>query len=301
MWSEILLIVCGIALLYGGAELLVRACVAVAERLGLSPMLIALTVVSFVTSMPEGVTSIVAQTKELPDVAMGNIIGSTAANIGLVLAIALLIRPPDRKVSSEIQPLVIMIGALFFLWALLLLGPIGPWKGTLAITLLLAYLTWQVRHVPRTAARRSRPLFRSFLFLIIGVVMLTLGAEGLITGGVSLGERLGLSNRIIGLTVVAIGTSLPELATAIIASMRRHTDVIVGNVIGSNLFNCLFVVALASFVAPVVASPRMAHVDAPVSIALSLMLLAFALFRLPGRLIGGAILVSYLIYLFLAS
>ena len=265
----------GIAALYFGADWLVRGAVRLGVSVGLSPIVIGLTIVSFGTSAPELVVCIVAALGGNGDLAVGNIIGSNLANIGLVLGITAMITPlrvAKRVVRREV-PMMLFLTVLAY--PLLIDERISRTDGLLLVVLLVLYLIYllrvtnadkdpEVAHgfeslVEETASldaealdrtRKRKALWSSIGLVVIGAVALTLGGQLIVRAAVQLAEAAGLSQLFIGLTVIAIGTSLPELATSILAAMRRETDIAVGNIIGSNIFNLTAVLGVASIVAP---------------------------------------------------
>ena len=308
MIEPILLICGGVALLYGGAESLVRGSVALAFRLGLTPLIIGLTVVAFGTSMPEMVVSVDASLEGSGSIAVGNIVGSNIGNIALILGLSVLITPTSVRaqvVRFEV-PLVILASVLVS--ALLWDGEIDRLSGLLLIGLLLAYLAFSIRKA-RLESRavedefeESLPsvpskLWLDLLLVGLGLVFLVVGARMMVTGAVTIAEDYGVSQVVIGLTIVAIGTSLPELATSAVAALKGEGDIAVGNVVGSNLFNMLGILGVATLVRPM-HDADVGLVSLFVMTVLSLAL--FPLMRSGGRLSraeGGLLLTSYAVYM----
>lgn len=254
----------GLGLLVAGGELLVRSGVALARDLNVSPLLVGLTMVGFGTSTPELVTSVQAGWAGSPGIALGNVVGSNIANILLILGLAAVVRPlqitagafrRDGTVLAGVT--VLLIGAAFSLG-------LGKVTGILFLLLLVGYTAWVYRSErahPGPAANvfvaegEGRPLWRlgrvaSVLVLLAALAALIAGADLFVDGARSLAATAGLSETLIGLTLVAVGTSLPELTTSVLAAARGHSDVAFGNIVGSNIFNVLGILGIAGLVAP---------------------------------------------------
>ena len=260
MATTLLTLAAGGLLLTGGAALLVKGAAALALRLGLTPLLVGLTVVAFGTSAPEFTVSVQAALDGLGGVAIGNAVGSNIANVGLILAVAALIKPieTDRGLFRRDLPLMVGVSALAAL--LLLDGRLGRVEGVGLAAVLVGYVVWSTRQArvdtraeagaqaedatPRPAA------LPNLLLVAVGLAGLVVGAQWLVRAAVVLAQAGGVSNAVIGLTVVAIGTSLPELATSSVAALRGESEIAVGNVIGSNLFNLLGVLGGAALAQP---------------------------------------------------
>lgn len=259
----------GAVLLIVGAEWLVRGSSRLAVAVGLSPLVIGLTVVAFGTSAPELAVSVRAAWGGNPDIAFGNVVGSNICNVLLLLGFSALIAPLVVAQQLVRLDVPIMIGVSLVLYGLALDGHIGRWDGLLLFGGMLVYTTFAVikgRQEQQAAVTEEyqqafggggapRPsgaaaMMRSLALIIIGLGMLVLGAHWLVDGAVRVAQWLGVSELIIGLSIVAVGTSLPEIATSIIATLRGERDIAVGNVVGSNLFNILAVLGLASVVSP---------------------------------------------------
>jgi len=259
---DFLLLTLGIGLLYAGGEGLVRGAANLGRRLGLSPMVIGLTIVSMGTSSPELAASLVGVFQGAPAVAMGNIIGSNIANLSLVLGITGAIWPltvAARFIQREV-PFMLLTSALVFplVWD----AQVSRLEGGLLLTILVVYLMrllW--RREPERAevaaefdeafSDRWRSVGISLLLVIAGIGLLVAGAQALIQGAVGLARALGVGERVIGLTVVAFGTSLPELASSVVAAARKEGDIVIGNLIGSNVFNILFILGATAAARPV--------------------------------------------------
>jgi cation:H+ antiporter len=266
--SSALLLLAGLAMLGLGGDVLVRGAVGVARRFGLSPLLIGLTLVGFGTSMPELATSLQANLSGSPAVAIGNVVGSNIANILLILGIAALIGPIacDRAAFRRDGPM--LAASQLALAAVILTGMIGRAEGAAMLAGLLAYTVWCYVSERRAAGGRPDPAARmraqeaelptpqgappwlSAAMALGGIALTILGARLLVDGATELALAAGISETVIGLTLVAVGTSLPELATSVVAALRRQGDVAFGNVIGSNVFNALGIVGVAALARP---------------------------------------------------
>lgn len=317
-------LIAGLVLLVAGAEVLVRGAAKLAAQFGIPPLIIGLTVVAFGTSAPETAVSVQAALNGSGDIAIGNVLGSNIANVLLILGVTSLVAPliVSRQLIRLDVP--IMIGASLVTYALAWDGSLGRLDGTLLFSAVIAYTAFLIISSRRaTAAATADDEFAKEFGLdetpkpyaslinaglvVAGLVLLVTGSNFLVEGAVSLARALGLSELVIGLTVIAIGTSLPELATSILAAIRGERDIAVGNIVGSNIFNLLCVLGLASLVSPNaigVAANALAF-DFPVMIAVALACLpifftGYAINRWEG-LLFVAYYVAYTVYLVLIS
>jgi cation:H+ antiporter len=274
----------GFVLLLLGADLLVRGASNLALTLGMSPLIIGLTIVAFGTSAPELAINLRSALTGQPELAIGNVIGSNILNILLLLGIAAIIAP--IKISHRLikLDLPVMIGASFLFLGLALDNTLGRWDGLLLLSGIIFY-TWfsirqsspKVQEIPTDSISKLTPrnnyqhIILQLIEIIVGLVLLVQGSQWLVNGAVAIAQFLGISELIIGLTIVAIGTSLPEIATVVIASLRSKHELVVGNAIGSNLFNILLVLGISSLIAPAgIEVPTSALVfDIPVMIAVA--------------------------------
>jgi cation:H+ antiporter len=252
----------GLVLLFFGADWLVQGAVTLALHLGLSPLIVGLTVVALGTSVPEALVSVQAALGHQGGIALGNVIGSNILNIALILGLSSLIIP--LKVDSRIvkADVPLLTGATFMLVVLLEDFHISRMEGAFLLLCIVFYVTGNIMTVKRTSPEEDKiegmeipedsgkTLWRDVGFLILGIVTLGFGANFLVTGAVDLARIFGLSEALIGLTIVSIGTGTPELATALMAAFRKSPDLAIGNVVGSNLFNIMFVLGIAGLVAP---------------------------------------------------
>jgi cation:H+ antiporter len=309
---EILLLLAGFAALYFGADWMVRGAARLESSLGLSPIVIGLTVVSLGTSAPELVVAVLAAIKGSGDLAVGNVLGSNLANIGLILGATAIVSPlvvVERVVRREIP---IMIFLTLLLFPLVMDLRVDRLDGILLCTLLATYLSYvfhQGKKAPpalvspysRLAGDQKKVARKAALLdlglLVVGIFGLVLGGEAIVESATYLARTFGVSEMSIGLTLVAIGTSLPELATSLMAAFRRHTDIAVGNVIGSNIFNITGVLGVAGVVEPISVARGVLHNEFPAVLALSVTVLVVPLLGRRGgrfriRRIGGAVLLG---------
>jgi cation:H+ antiporter len=287
MTSTILILVLGLVLLYFGAEGLVRGSSSLALRLGVGPLLVGLTVVAFGTSTPELVVSLKAAYLGQGDISVGNVVGSNICNIGLILGFCALIIP--IKVASQIVRVdtPIMIGVTALAMALLYDGALTRFEGIILFILLLVYVLFRIRWARKQV---SDPLAGEFseeikiskwgtwediAFIVGGLVMLVFGARFLVEAAIDIAKAFGLSEAVIGLTIVAVGTSLPEFATSLVAALKKEADIAVGNIVGSNIFNILGILGISSAVTPL-SSAGITAIDLGVMMLFALVLWIFS-------------------------
>ena len=307
-----ILIIGGLVMLYFGADWLVQGAVTVALHFGLSPLLVGLTVVALGTSLPEALVSVQASLDNQGGMALGNVIGSNILNIALILGISALIQP--LKVDSHLvkADVPLLVGASFLLIVLLEDFHISRMEGAFLLLGIVFYVTGNIMTVKKTSPAEDKiesmeipedpkkHLLRDIGFLILGLLALSFGSNFLVSGAVDLARIWGLSEALIGLTIVSIGTGTPELATALMAAYRKTADIAIGNAVGSNIFNILFVVGLAGLVSPMDATGINSS-DLYVMFGLTILLLptvwtGMVLSRKEGFLFL-VIYVSYLYYL----
>ena len=311
MTLNILLIVAGFGLLVVGGELLVRGAVGLAERLKVSAFVIGAVVIGFGSSMPELVTSTEAALIGAPGIAIGNIVGSNIINILVVLGIAAVIAP--IAISGQhvrIDTIIVCALSAAFV-AVCTAFQLTPLIGAMLLIALAVYLTYSVRReMQSTNAELESDLSvvdgevqtQSGWIIAGGVLMgfalLVLGGHFVVSSAVSLAKSVGVSETIIGLTVVAFGTSLPEIVTAIVAAVRRHADVTLGNVLGSFVFNLLAIAGTLALITPVSVPAEILQFDNLIMLsAATLLLIAVSLFRQIGRPLGMVFLGGYAVYL----
>jgi cation:H+ antiporter len=304
----------GLITLVVGAQLLVRGASKLAMSFGISPLVVGLTVVAFGTSAPEMAVSVRSAWGGQVDIALGNVVGSNIFNVLFILGVSALIAPLVVAPQLIRQEVPVMLGACVLLFLLALDGGIGRADGGLLFGLLIAYTIFLIRQSRREQQatqdeyaqeidRGESPWDRHWSaqlgLIAVGLALLVLGANWLVDAAVTFARVLGLSEMVIGLTIVAAGTSLPEVATSVVATLRGARDIAVGNVIGSNVFNILAVLGLSSLVAPdaLTVSPAMLSFDIPVMIAVALACLPiFFTGHLIARWEGALFLVYYVAY-----
>jgi len=276
------LLLVGLVVLYFGAEWLIRGASSIAIGMGLRPLVVGLTVVALGTSLPEFMTNVLAALQKADGLAIGNILGSNIANIGLILGITAVLMPLTVASSTLRREFPIMLGVQIAFYLLALDGVISRLDGALLLAALAGFLGYLIRDARRrgmgpddvvAAPELTLPGWQKTLLLVGGMIGLALGAHLMVTGAVRIATTFEISPVVIGLTVVAIGTSLPELAASIVGVMRKETDLSVGNVIGSNLLNVLFVVGLVALLSPLRIDDEALHLHFPVMIGFCLLLL----------------------------
>lgn len=298
------MVLAGLVGLYFGAEWLLRGAIGVAQKLAIPTLLVSLVIVGFGTSMPELLVSLRAALSGSSDIALGNVVGSNTANILLIVAACALIYPISTWDKAVKRDTYVMVAAAVLLLGLVQFAVIGRVAGLLMTMLLVGYVIYaylQGRGTVDTTddSQKDEHLSNGLMTLLIGggLIALFAGAELLVRGATSLARDFGVSEAVIGLTVVAVGTSLPELATGIMAALRRHSDVVIGNIVGSNIFNILFILGVTSMIQPIAVAPRFGHFDVPVMLATTLgfaaLLLTHAGVR---RLVALAMIAIYIGY-----
>jgi cation:H+ antiporter len=299
----------GLILLAGGAELLVRGASRLAAAAGVSPLVIGLTVVAFGTSTPELAVSVDAAWRGASDLSLGNVVGSNILNVLLILGLSAVVTP--LAVASQLirREVPVMIGVSLLVWALALDGGIGRLDGFVLTFGIAAYTYVSIRASRREpadiraeydAAFGLRParLAADAALVVAGLTVLVVGTEWAVDSAVAIARTLGVSELMIGLTLVAGGTSLPELATSILAAVRGQRDIAVGNIVGSNIFNILGILGVSSLIAPIAVSPAALWFDIPVMIAVALACLPVFLSRASiSRWEGAAFLAAYARYI----
>ncbi|MCE9778768.1 calcium/sodium antiporter [Shewanella algae] len=291
----------GFLILTLGAEALVRGASVIALRLGITPLVIGLTIVAFGTSAPELAVSVKSALAGSPGIALGNVVGSNIANIGLILALTALIRPIGVQTQMVRRDIPLMIGASILMWLLVLDGELSLIDGAVLTSLLVGYLLLSYfsskgEDTDEPIEGPKNPLL-SLLFIIAGIGMLVGGGILFVDGAVELARTFGISEVVIGLTIIAIGTSMPELVTSILAALKGQSDIAIGNVVGSNLFNLLGILGVTALVHPI-SSAGFSTLDFSVMLALALLVLPFAWsgFRI-GRREGTILLLGYCGYM----
>ncbi len=299
---SLILLLAGFVLLVFGGDVLVRSASALAVRLGVSPLAIGLTVVAFGTSAPELAATLASSLQGAPDLGIGNVLGSNVANVGLILGASALLSPIASNAAFVRREVPMGLLAMALLVPLAIDGWLGRWDGLLLLLVLGGYLALLIRNDRNSITGdipdgdRS-PLWRRVGGAVLGIGLLVLGADLLVRGAVDIAAYLGVPERVIGLTMVAFGTSLPELASSVAAAARREGDMILGNIAGSNIFNILAVLGVSSGATMLPVRLGAIGADLLVAMAFSAALLPImaATGRL-GRLAGAALLAGYLAY-----
>lgn len=308
-----LYVLIGIGMLTLGGEALIRGALSAASRFGVSPLLSGLVIVGFGTSMPEMVVSVEAALGGQPDIAIGNVVGSNIANILLILGLCSVISPLAVTAVALRRDAVMVVAASVLFIVLAETDSLSHLGAALLLLSLSAYLAWaywsercgtaqapsavvhmaeaeEVSLVPNSAGW-------SALAIVIGLVFLIAGSKVLIQGAVGLAQGFGVSEAVIGLTLVAVGTSLPELTISVIAALRRHADVAIGNVLGSNIFNLLGILGVSALLQPLEVRGRIMEFDQWVMLGVAVLLFAFLYTgRRLNRIEGGILLAGYAAY-----
>lgn len=316
IFLDILLLPVGIALLLKGADWLVDGAISLAHRLGLSPLIIGLTVVAMGTSAPEVAASIAAALAGSGDIAVGNVYGSNIANLALVGGLCALIRPIGVRSAALWRDIPLMIISALLLWPIMKDGVVTRGPALFLFLLFIGILFFLIVSERKrfetsflTAEEKQhltttpKGLLISILLVFVGLLTLAAGARLTVTSASAVGRLAGLSEAVIGMTIVAVGTSLPELITCLVASIKQQDDLSIGNLIGSNIFNTLLVIGAAGLTKPFQISPRLMTADYWIMISVSVIFALFALARGKISRLGGigltGIYLSYLVYLFL--
>ena len=302
MLAAILYTVLSFGLLFWGAEWLVKGGAGMALRLGLTALVVGLTVVAYGTSSPELLVSVKAAWAGQPGIAVGNVIGSNIFNIAVILGIAALIRPVRVQKSVIMRDGPVMVGVTVAGLAVLWDGSVSRIEGGLLVVASLVYTVWIIRAARREAdgddeGLKPLGMGRAIFFIVAGLALLALGSRVLVENAVIIAQSLGVSEAVIGLTIIAAGTSMPELATSAVGALRGHSDIALGNVVGSNIFNVLFVLGLAAVIHPIEGA-GVRPVDQWFVLGTAVLLVPMMwTSKVVGRKEGALLLVSYVAYL----
>lgn len=302
--------IAGAALLYFGAEYLIKGGVAIAEKLGVSPLLIGLTLVAFGTSAPELVVSIQAALNDSGDIAVGNVIGSNICNVALILGLCAIIKPiiTNEKLFKLDMPLLLGASILFACFYFADGRGINFWQGAVLFTILVVYLVWSFYQDKKSGSGelaaaaeeesgdKPCPVWLALIMVVGGLAGLVFGAKCFVASAVYFALAMGVSQAVVGLTIVAIGTSLPELATSVVAVIKNERDIAVGNIVGSNIFNILVIMGIAPMVSDLHA-PNIGMADLSVMLALVPVLwIMMKTGKKVSRVEGGILLAVYIAY-----
>jgi cation:H+ antiporter len=319
MMTELLLITLSLGILYFGAEYLVEGASKLAMGLGMSPLLVGLTVVAMGTSAPEFVVSLAAAQGGSPDIAIGNVVGSNIVNFTFILGLAAVIKPVrlDRNIIYRDMPVMIVFGLLA--WGACWTGSeIVAWEGGVLLATFLAYTAWSVVASRREArslekarleaggeAREEVEIewMKNIGAIVVGLTSLIFGADLMVQNAITLARTAGISEYLIGVTIVAVGTSLPELATSVVAALRGESDISVGNVVGSNTANVGVILGIVALIAPIpVLAPQIVSLDWPFVTAITIVaLVVLGPSRMIGRPAGVALMAAYVVYVVLTA
>ena len=324
MLLQSILFVVGISGVYFGAEWLVKGSSKLSRDLGIKPIVIGLTVVAFGTSSPELAVSLTASIKGSNDIAIGNIIGSNIANIGLILGVAAIVLPLKVEKVIMRRELPLMIGISAGLYFMAIDRKIGFVDGLLLFTGIILFIGYQIYHTlnskkesrnstasnpvsktgtPESTTEESqtrRHLLSNIIYIVIGLACLLVGSHVLVKSAIFIAGSFGISEMVIGMTVVAFGTSVPEMATSVVSVLKKESDICVGNVIGSNIFNILLVLGSVALVRPLNVERGTLFFEFPIMLLFSLALIPMIRGRLTVNRLAGVVLMSgYIAFIFL--
>jgi cation:H+ antiporter len=302
----------GLAILIVAGEFLVKGAVGLSIMMKLTPLVIGMTVVSFGTSMPELLVSVNSAVAGNPGIAIGNVVGSNIANIAFILGLAVILLPivADKQTKKVDYPMMLIASVLFYVVALD--NMVERWEGIALFVILVVFITRMIRKSRKSEKKRIAeitdedvanidgvlPVWKSLTYLLIGLVGLYFGADWFVSGAVDIAKSFDLSDAIIGVTVVALGTSAPELVASLIAAYRKQSDLSVGNLIGSNVFNILGVIGITAIVKPIEVKQEVMDFDMLWMLGISLMLLPMLFFgEKIGRLKGVILSATYISYI----
>jgi cation:H+ antiporter len=314
MTSAVLLLLGGVGILYFGAEWLVRGSVTLARSMGLSPVFVGLTVVSFGTSAPELVVASLASFEGTGDLAVGNVLGSNLANVGLILGLTALIQPLRVEAKVVQREIPVLIGITLLFYPVIMSLDISRFDAVILLSILVGYLLYIARAAQNekatavlgeyekftdeevTGGGETLGLVRNLGLVVAGAVALTFGGKAIVDSATRLAVLMGFSPLEIGLTVVAVGTSLPELATSLVAALRKEADIAVGNIVGSNIFNLTAITGIASLVRPIEVHGSVLREEYPATLLLTLAFLPIARTGyVISRFEGGLLLTMYVV------
>ncbi len=299
----------GLVILYFGADWLIRGAASIALRFGIRPLVVGLTVIALGTSMPEFLVNFFAAIGDQEGIALGNIIGSNICNIALILGLSSLVYPMAVKRGTLRKEYPIMMAVMVVFYLISLDGIISQWDGILLVMGLFGFLIFLVLDARKggehpeaeeieMATGVELPTRKKVMYLAGGILMLTGGARLMVNGASEIAEQMGIEPVVVGLTVVAIGTSLPELAASVVCALKKEADMSVGNVLGSNLLNVLFVVGLVALIQPLHVDSESLRIHFPVMLAFGVLLLPLAWTEYKiTRIEGGVLLTGFVGYL----
>ena len=302
MIIDLFYLLIGTTMLYFGADWIVRSSVSIAKKSKISPLIIGLTIVAFGTSLPELIVSITAALNDSSSLSVGNAIGSNIANIGLVLGLSSLIFPVSciyKKIKKDLWiNIIITIIFIFFAFD----GLISRFEGLIMFLCLIYYILLCIsekrddEEIPENIISNNR----IFLFLLGGICVLAYGADLFVDGAISLANRLGISEAVVGVSIVAFGTSLPELATSVVAAFKKESDISLGNILGSNIFNILCVLGISSMISQLESPIQMMNREVYFLFLLGFLLIAISKMNQPiNRMFSAILLIIYFYFIYL--
>lgn len=301
MVASLLLLLLSLLLLTAGAEMLVRGSSTLALRAGISPFVVGMTIVGFGTSAPEMAASVMAALREVPEIAVGNVVGSNIANVLLVVGVIALVKPIPVEGRSVMRDILLLVGVSLLPYATLATGGVlGRTMGALFFAGLLVFVarSWRSGRTATDDEAALRPTglvgaaWFNVLLTVLGIGVLVWSSTLLVDSAVDLATALGISELVIGLTIVAIGTSMPELVTSLVAAARGRSDLGLGNIVGSGIFNILGILGLTAAVHPIEIAPQVFRFDMPLMILAAALLLPFAATGRRIARIEGAVLAA---------
>jgi len=309
---SIIAIVFGLGLLVWGAERFVHGAAAIAKNLGVSPLIIGLTIVGIGTSAPEILISVIAAYQGNPSLAVGNALGSNITNIALVLGVTAVIMPLTVKSETLRREYPIMFGIMLLALFLVSDQYLGQLDGLILVAGVFVMLYWMIQQGKKGKTDPMEQEFdqeipdistpKAFLWFVIGLVLLIVSSRGLVWGSVNIAQAAGISDLVIGLTIVAIGTSLPELAASVVSVLKKEHDIAIGNVIGSNMFNMLVVFGIPGLMSPHIIEPAILERDFPfmIGLTIALFIMGYGFKSKQGRINrfeAGLLLGGYVAYM----
>lgn len=312
MATTIVLLIIGLIVLIIGGDYLVKGSSSIALRLHISPLVVGLTIVAFGTSAPELLISVQSALKGSPDIALGNVVGSNICNLALVLGLTAVINPVKVHLNSIKVDWPVTMGASVLLYLLVIEGVLNAVEGIVFVVALVLYITYivsQSRKEVKSAILNSgkndipdapkKQMWKDILFIVLGCIALYFGSEWFVLSAIDLAINLGIEERVVGLTVVAFGTSLPELVTAAVASHKGEAELAVGNLMGSNIFNILSILGITSIIQPITVNETFLNKDLVWMLMITLMILPLMIIRRRvGRGDGLVLLIVYAIYVY---
>ncbi len=312
MATTIVLLIIGLIVLIIGGDYLVRGSSSIALRLHLSPLVVGLTIVAFGTSAPELLISIQSALKGSPDLAMGNVVGSNICNLALVLGLTAVVNPVKVQLNSIRVDWPVTMGASILLYLFIREGMLTAHEGIIFLILICIYIVFIVTNsrkavksakmkldLPDLPDAPKKQIWKDIFFIIIGCVALFFGSEWFVISAKDLAISLGVEERVVGLTIVALGTSLPELVTAAVASYKGESDLALGNLMGSNIFNILSILGITAIIQPISVHEEILNKDIIWMLMITLMILPLMIVRREvGRGDGAVLLIVYAVYIY---